>query len=295
MSGCGYNDIFKNMRQIILGTDEAGYGPNLGPLVVSLTAWEADMNDLSLLFEPLKKEGIVIGDSKKLYHGGSITALETGLLVPLRVLKKNLVPVASDEEAIDRLAATFQAILQQHQVRLLDMQHRSVEPKKFNQLLDRFHSKGGLLSHVTLHLIVEQLAKLTHGGDHFLPTLILCDKHGGRNHYLDILTHFFPGEFIQTVQEGRERSVYRLTLEGRRLEFRFLAKGETHLPIALASMLSKYHRELAMIQLNAFWKSHIPDLRPTAGYPADAKRFKQQIVGIQEKLDIPEEELWRKR
>ena len=25
----------------LIGTDEAGYGPNLGPLVISATAWEA--------------------------------------------------------------------------------------------------------------------------------------------------------------------------------------------------------------------------------------------------------------
>ena len=28
---------------LVVGTDEAGYGPNLGPLVVAATAWEADL------------------------------------------------------------------------------------------------------------------------------------------------------------------------------------------------------------------------------------------------------------
>jgi hypothetical protein len=74
-----------------------------------------------------------------------------------------------------------------------------------------------------------------------------------------------------------------------------LAKGESQLPIALASMLSKHHRELAMIQFNAFWRSHIPDLQPTAGYPQDAQRFKKQIADIQKKLGITDESLWRKR
>jgi ribonuclease HII len=127
------------------------------------------------------------------------------------------------------------------------------------------------------------------------PILILCDKHGGRNHYLDILTEFFPGEFIQIVRESRESSTYRLKSEGRRLEFRFLAKGESHLPIALASMCAKYHRELAMGEFNRFWQTHIPDLQPTAGYPEDAKRFKQQIAAVQKTLGIGDESLWRKR
>jgi ribonuclease HII len=275
---------------IILGTDEAGYGPNLGPLVVSLTVWEADTYNLSFLFEPLKKAGITIGDSKKLYHGGSLVPLETGVLVPLRYLKKNVVPIASDEDHILRCVPKFEKILQQHRVRLLDMQHRSVEPDEFNRLLDRFDSKGSLLSDVTLHLIADKLAK--HSQDN---VFVLCDKHGGRNRYLDILTEFFPGKFFQVVQESRESSIYRTYSEGGQWEFRFLAKGETHLPIALASMLSKYQRELAMLRFNAFWQSHVPDLHPTAGYPEDAKRFKQQIAAAQKRLGITDESLWRKR
>ncbi|MCL2709940.1 MAG: hypothetical protein FWE95_03570 [Planctomycetaceae bacterium] len=261
---------------IIIGTDEAGYGPNLGPLVVSLTAWEADAEDLSPLFAPLKQAGIPIGDSKKLYHG-SLTTLETSVLVPMQSLQGDIFPA-------------FEAILQQHRVRLLDMQYRSIEPEEFNRLLDQFDSKGSLLSNVTLRLIAHQLAKYTHNN-----VLVLCDKHGGRNRYLDLLTEFFPGEFIQVIQESRESSIYRLISEDRQGEFRFLAKGESHLPIALASMLSKYQRELAMLRFNAFWQSHIPDLRPTAGYPEDAQRFKRQIADAQERLGIAEDHVWRKR
>jgi ribonuclease HII len=278
------------IAMIILGTDEAGYGPNLGPLVISLTVWEADTEYLSPLFETLNHAGIPIGDSKKLYHGGSLTALETGVLVPLRSLKKELLPIATDEEKIDHLIPKFAEILRLHSVRLLDMQHRSLEPEEFNRLLDQFDSKGSLLSNVTLHLIAERLASFTQDN-----VLVLCDKHGGRNRYLDILTGFFQGDFIQVLQEGRESSVYRVISEGRQWEFRFLAKGETHLPIALASMLSKYQRELAMLRFNAFWQSHVPDLQPTAGYPEDAKRFKQQIAAVQKRLGIADECLWRKR
>jgi ribonuclease HII len=290
----------RKMKRIILGTDEAGYGPNLGPLVVSLTAWETDSDDLSFLFEPLKKAGITIGDSKKLYHGGSMTALETGVLVPLRSLNKKPAvrshsrPLPESEEMLDRLAKKFETVLQQHQVRLLDMQSRTVEPKEFNQLLDRFDSKGTLLSHVTLRLIADSIAPLIHR-QNAVPILVLCDKHGGRNHYLDLLTEFFPGEFIQTIRQSRESSIYRWTSESRQWEFRFLAKGESHLPVALASMLSKCRREWAMVQFNAFWQSYIPDLQPTAGYPEDAKRFRQQIAAVQKKLGITDESLWRKR
>ena len=280
---------------IILGTDEAGYGPNFGPLVVSLTAWDVPLEEMTPLLEPLKAEGIQIGDSKKLYHGGSLTVLEAGVLVPLRSLQKIVQPTASDEKRLAELAAKFETVLRQHQVRLLDMQYRSVEPEEFNQLLERFDSKGTLLSQITLQLIAAQIEKLVQDRNDSSPVLVLCDKHGGRNRYLDVLSEFFPGEFIQVVRESRESSVYRLTVYGRQLEFRFLAKGESHVPIALASMLSKYRRELSMLQFNAFWRSHVPDLKPTAGYPEDAKRFKQEIAAVQAKLGIADENLWRKR
>ena len=275
--------------------------------MVSLTAWEADAGNaenaenISFLATPLKSEGITIGDSKKLYQGKSLTALEASLLASFRTIKKDTMPIANepianepianDIEKIDQLSERFEAVLRQYQVRLLDMQYRTIEPKEFNQLLDRFDSKGALLSNVTLRLIAEQLEKLPPDAN----ILILCDKHGGRNHYLDILSTFFPGEFMQVVKQSRESSIYRLTSARRRLEFRFLAKGEAHLPIALASMLSKYQRELAMIQFNAFWRSHIPDLQPTAGYPEDARRFRRQIAEVQQQLGITDDALWRKR
>ena len=275
---------------IILGTDEAGYGPNLGPLVVSLTVWEADEENLPVLFENLETNRIPIGDSKKLYHGGSLSTLETGVLVPLRSLKKRIPPLTNDEETIVQRVPKWNEILKQHRVRLLDMQHRSIEPEEFNRLLDRCGTKGSLLSSVTLQLIAEQLKTRTHDN-----VLVLCDKHGGRNRYLDMLTEWFAGDFIQVIQESRESSRYRWDKDGRQWEFRFLAKGEAHLPIALASMLSKYHRELAMRRFNAFWQSHVPELQPTAGYPEDAKRFKQQIAAAQKQLGIPEDHIWRKR
>ena len=278
------------MKHIIFGIDESGYGPNLGPLVVAMTCWEAETNDITFLLEPMRRAGIHIGDSKKLYHGGSIAPLEAGLFAALRTVDNEAAPTANDETKIAPLAKTFTAILQQHRVRLLDMKYLTVEPEEFNQLLNRLDSKGTLLSDVTLRFITGQLNTIEHGN-----ILILCDKHGGRNHYLDLLTQFFPDAFIQVIQQSRAVSLYRLTDGGRALEFRFLAKGETQLPIALASMYAKYHRELSMGRFNAFWRLHLPDIKPTSGYPVDASRFKSEISEVQRRLGIDDAVLWRNR
>ena len=75
----------------------------------------------------------------------------------------------------------------------------------------------------------------------------------------------------------------------------FRTKGEEELPTALASMTAKYHRELAMRAFNAFWTEQVAGLRPTAGYPQDAKRFRKEIAHRQSELGIDDRDLWRNR
>jgi hypothetical protein len=60
-------------------------------------------------------------------------------------------------------------------------------------------------------------------------------------------------------------------------------------------MMSKYLRELAMLAWNAFWQRQVPGLRPTAGYPQDAVRFKKEIEACQQRLGIPDRNVWRNR
>jgi ribonuclease HII len=277
---------------IIIGTDEAGYGPNLGPLVVSATVWESPTENLMPILAPLKSQGISIGDSKKIYHGNqSLVTLEYGVLASHYVLGRNQTPLIAEKELLQKYSVAFRRILSENAIQLLDIQSRSISPEEFNQLLDRFVSKGSLLSDTTMQLVVNALGQQ----HHFAPILVLCDKHGGRNHYLDLLTEYFPGEFIQTLQEGRACSIYRLSHENRSLEFRFLAKGESQVPIALASMNSKYLREQAMLEFNAFWQEKMPSLKPTAGYPEDAKRFIEEINLVRKKLGIADDKIWRKR
>src|SRR5438128_1233396 len=84
----------------LIGTDEAGYAPNLGPLVISATVWHvedhASQDDLYkrlravVCKSPSRKQPLrrlAIGDSKLLYrppHGLSL--LERGVLAALGAL-----------------------------------------------------------------------------------------------------------------------------------------------------------------------------------------------------------------
>ena len=65
--------------------------------------------------------------------------------------------------------------------------------------------------------------------------------------------------------------------------------------MAAASILSKYLRELMMARLNGWARSHLPGLRPTAGYWLDGKRFADETRALRERLGIADERFVRVR
>jgi hypothetical protein len=110
---------------------------------------------------------------------------------------------------------------------------------------------------------------------------IACDRLGGRVTYADVLSLMLPDARIITLEETDRRSRYILESDRprRRAGIAFLTDGEdAHLPVALASMVAKYTRELAMARFNAFWSKRFREicggeLKPTAGYALDARRW----------------------
>jgi ribonuclease HII len=68
-----------------------------------------------------------------------------------------------------------------------------------------------------------------------------------------------------------------------------------HFPVALASMLAKYLREVLMGRFNAYWRAWLPDLRPTAGYYADAQRFLADVAPVVGRTGIPRTRFVRSR
>jgi len=319
------------MKHYILGTDEAGYGPNLGPFTLACTQWEIPENafndrhdDLELLHEllagvvtdtpPSRKEkssGIVIGDSKKIYTSiKSLDVLHNTLFQMLALLGRfpknwpELLQMLAPQDKNCVLQDYFSEQLfttddvdmdsaggfAERGVTLREIQARVITPRVFNESLKRLGNKSCLLTEYTLELITAQLEDIASG-----QITIICDKHGGRNHYVDILYHWFPEHPIKIMTEGREASIYRFGPESRQIEFRFLAKADRMIPTGLASMTSKYLRERAMEIFNRFWTEKIPHLKPTAGYPVDAVRFYGKIKEEAAKLGIPQSSLWRER
>ena len=67
------------------------------------------------------------------------------------------------------------------------------------------------------------------------------------------------------------------------------------MPVALASMLAKYIREAVMQRFNAYWCARMPELRPTAGYYGDARRFLADIQPLIASAEVAPEQFVRSR
>ena len=315
-----------------IGTDEAGYGPNLGPLTVTGTLWnvpDAESQLYTLLSEIVSQttsDGLQIADSKALYQSsGKIKTLETNVLAVLYAMTGQVpiswqellklatttaaddleneawisgqeltLPLAADVTTIKELGSRFQSACSNADVELLSIHCHPVFPPRFNHGVDEHGNKASFLSSITLSLAAE-LKKLAEHYDPDSDLRIVCDKHGGRSKYAGMLAQFLTDEFIWVSQERLERSDYSWTESQKDVSVSFVARGESFLPTALASMVSKYVREIFMELWNNFWALHIPDLKPTKGYPQDAKRFKREIAATQESLGIDDHAIWRKR
>jgi ribonuclease HII len=320
------------MRYLI-GTDEAGYAPNLGPLVISATVWEIDDGlDGATLYKHLRrlvtanvaratKSRIAWADSKVVYKGGNgIDHLERGVLAALGLVGRlpsqwcelwdwldpevaprigglpwHLgyaagLPFWTEAEPLAELVESLKAKLAAAGVRLVGILCRVVFPDEYNELVRLSNNKADALSKVTLSLVGKALQMIPTGS-----VQVFCDKHGGRNFYHSLLQMQFADDWIQVLQESGEVSSYCFGPEERRVEIGFHVGGERYLPVALASMMAKYLREVAMRPFNEFWCTKVPGLKPTAGYPVDAKRFKAQIAVAQQELAIDDQILWRSR
>jgi hypothetical protein len=163
---------------------------------------------------------------------------------------------------------------------------------RFNALLDQWGSKGAVLAECLTELLRGLCAELD-GDD---PFWIFIDKHGGRNTYAAMLQHALPQGMVVVHQEGALRSGYEVLGAGRQIHVTFQPRADSeHFCVALASMASKYLRELFMLEFNRFWQEHVPGLAPTAGYPVDAKRFLTAIIPAMQKLGLAESTVWRRR
>jgi ribonuclease HII len=315
-----------------IGIDEAGYGPLLGPLVVSAVAMTLpdDRAEGSLwklfpkgLTDQVKNAGgrIIIADSKKVYRGNTreIRELERSTLAGITLA--GLIPPQDFTELVKAISLETDPHLHHPWY-----SHRSmaipcrVEPAALklsvgmlNREMANIGAKVVALKSVPLvekryNYLVQQTrnkSEVVFSQTVRLITEILkisqekrvticVDKQGGKDCYVRNLLRAFPDAQLAIKMEGSDESAYTLTVEGRSISIHFCKKGETrHLLIAWASIVSKYLRELFMHQFNAYWHAMDPTLEDTAGYWEDGLRFMKAIEPLLKKANISPDELIR--
>lgn len=101
---------------------------------------------------------------------------------------------------------------------------------------------------------------------------LVLDRQGGRTRYEADLSRVL-GRPVRTLAESVRASTYELVdRPTARVRVQTAAEAD-HLPVALASMLAKLAREMSMARFNAYWSQRRPEVKPTAGYAADARRW----------------------
>jgi hypothetical protein len=319
----------------LIGTDEAGYAPNLGPLVISATVWEvADDCSDDRLYKLLRKvvcncadrahaKRVAWADSKALYSPQiGLSVLERGVLtalalcaatpadwrelwhaldphlageldtMPWHIGFNSPLPLSAELDDFERLVPAVSGGLAKAGVRLVAIYSRAVFPEQFNFLAESHGNKAEVLSRLTLELVAAAMVRLPTGRDR-QRVRVICDRHGGRARYRPLLQLQFADDLVTICSETATDSVYNWGIGAECVEIRFRVQGEDYLPVAVASMASKYLREAAMLAFNRFWCAQLPELRPTAGYPLDARRFKTQIEPLQRALGLDDRIVWR--
>ncbi len=295
---------------ILAGIDEAGFGPLLGPLVVSSSVFRTDA-DMSCadLWEVLRKSvgrtrsklvgRLLIADSKKAYkREEGLGHLERSVLASLAGLSKeppdltelirclcpdclprllqypwfqklsnHRLPVGSPDLRI--AAKVFTQDMAENGVRLADLRTCCLDVGYYNTLMEQVKNKSSVLFSTATRLIQQVLDLSADPSVH-----ILIDRQGGRMHYREPLLRSFPDMSLKILEETEEKSTYEMRTNSRCMVVSFeVAADDQYLPVSLASMVSKYIRELLMDSMNDYFVALSPALKPTAGYWQDGLRF----------------------
>lgn len=314
-----------------VGIDEAGYGPNLGPLVQTAVGIRAEHPDvltsqsLSRLFrrcDAPKDERILIDDSKKLFSAKrDLRLLEESTLstltpsaLPLPTLFEKwlactapasvrsvqqepwfvgteMVPLEVDVRAIANSQEFFTCTCDR--IGIVEVRCFSIitTPREFNALLENGWNKAD----ITAAGVSELFRRISAGIDSAETVEFCVDRQGGRRYYRELIENAFPDVWIRPLQEEETCSCYE-TFSEPKFRWSFATGADaSDWTVAWASMMCKYVRERLMGQFNAYWRRYCPHLRPTAGYPLDARRFLSDIEHLISDLHIPLDWIWRRR
>lgn len=277
---------------LVLGVDENGLGPVLGPLVATSVAMEMPRYDRSAL----RRRGLSLGltDSKQSGGFGKMAFVESVALALLAGEGGQDVPGSADG-VLDRVFRDGRSRLRaccpddptadQCWAVELPLPIFGGDPAVGREVLDKLVGRsrlrvvnvksrvacaGMLNAHraagkhkfdVDFDLFEQLIASMyrVHGA----PLLAICGMIGGIRDYAPRFS-LFERDRIQPIVGRRTERRYAVEGVG---EIRFEIDADArHLPVALASMVGKYVRELCMLRIGEFYRRGDPDLTLASGY-----------------------------
>ncbi len=320
---------------ILAGIDEAGYGPILGPLVVSSTTFTVPDELLrSDMWKVLKRSvskskralagRILIADSKKAFNRktgcghlrraviSAIRCLDAGYETPGNA--KELAGILCPE-SLDRLgdypwyeelesvelggensdfgiaAGVFSRNLASNDMRLVDLWSECLDVGYYNRMVSDVRNKASVLF-TSVAKLIHRAYEMGGAGEKIQ---VLVDRQGGRISYVGLLRKMFPHMELCVLRQDEKCSSYELVGD-KTLRVHFAIKADTRfLPVSLASMTSKYVREVMMESINRYFLRFCPEIKPTAGYWQDGQRFIKDVESKLAHLKYDSEKLIRSR
>ncbi len=237
---------------LVIATDEAGYGPKLGPLVIAASQWtwaanhddpsldESSIDDLIAAFDPLgvpvtiDGQTLRIDDSKAVYKAGSglaklhavVSASHHWCGHSLTDVPTMLAHVAG-QDAADISSMDWLSFLSSDPM---------TAKSKTATAIDQWSGSGIELSDVQARVITAKrfnalcesglnkadlLSQATLGlvRDAVLSSeeehiCVFCDRHGGRRYYAGVIQQTFPEGTTTVVSESKTQSIYQCRWEG---------------------------------------------------------------------------------
>ena len=292
----------------VLGMDENGLGPCLGPLVATGALLEVERYDAEALAEVGRRLGLA--DSKQVSAFGRMRKVESLVLAFWRERG-----ISGDADAL--FEGALVGGLKPQQSPCPDALHRQQcwgaplplpafggDADEGQAILDALAQAG-----IRLHWLRSQLAcadrihaAQAKGDSRFQLDLMLfeeialdaarslgsemhivCGMVGGIRRYRGRFRRIDPSR-IALIEEAKGRAAYRIEGLG---EIRFEVDAERHLPVALASMFGKYMRELATERQHRFYAAQQPDLPRVSGYHDPRTRaFIRDSADLRRRLGI---------
>jgi len=289
---------------VLIGIDEAGYGPILGPLVVSSVAFSIPDTQLKsdlwqLLARAVAKKRkhlagrLLITDSKKAYSKSiGIGHLRRTVLASLLTLPATRKKPANPAQLLSMLCPQCVSRLAQYPW------YENLAKCALGGDDDDLEIASGVLKKTLLASDMKLLGiagtcLATYDSENLQ---IIVDRQSGRIRYRKLLGRMFGDLDLKILREDNSISSYELAGSGKVMRLHFAVRGdERFLPVSLASMTSKYVRQVLMESINRYFISQCTHLAPTAGYWKDGTRFIKDLQTHPARIQYDSQKLIRCR